>query len=133
MLTLDKSQKAIEAAIKKAEEIGAAVTIAVVDEHGTPMALARMDGAIKVSPRFALAKAYTSGTIGMATKDMAGYAEEGKPYYGLNSILSGELTTIAGGVPVKDGDKLLGAVGVGGSMDVSQDHACAQAGVDAIS
>jgi uncharacterized protein GlcG (DUF336 family) len=132
MLTLDKANKIVEMAIKKAEDLGIAVTVVVVDDHGTPLALARMDGAIKVSPRFALAKAYTSGTIGMATNDMAGYAEEGKPYYGLNSILGGELSTIAGGVPIKDGDKLLGAVGVGGSMDVSQDHDCAQAGVDSL-
>lgn len=121
-----KVKKALEAAEAKAKELGTNVSIAIVDEYGDLVGFSRMEGAMKISPKFAIAKAYTAGTIGMATSDMAKYAEEGKPYQGLDSIFGGELTTIAGGVPVKIGDKLVGGVGVGGSYDVSQDAECAK-------
>lgn len=127
-----KVKKAIEAAEKKAKELGAAVSVAIVDQYGDLIAFSRMEGAIKISPKFAIAKAYTAGTIGLPTADIAKYAGEDKPYYGITSLFGGELTTIAGGLPVKDGDKLIGGIGVGGSYDVSQDVACAEAAISAL-
>jgi uncharacterized protein GlcG (DUF336 family) len=132
LLTLNQAKKAIEAAEKKAEEFGIAVSTAVVDEYGDLMAFSRMDKAIKISPKFAQAKAYTAGTLGMDTKDMAPYAVEGKPYYEINALFGGELTTIAGGVAIKIDGKLTGGIGVGGSTDVNQDAECAKAGLAAI-
>lgn len=129
MLTLSKAKQAIEMAEKKATELGISVSVAVVDEHGTLVAFSRMDGAIKISPKFAQEKAYTSGTLGMKTEDMAPYAVEGKPYYGMTSMFGGQLTTIAGGAPIVVSGKLLGGVGVGGSADTSQDAQCAAAAV----
>ena len=133
MITLSKAQEALKAAQEKAKELGIAVSIAIVDEHGFLLAFARMDSAITISPKFAYAKAYTAGMLGMPTGDMAGYAIEGKPYQGLDSIFGGELTTIAGGMPVMIDGKLVGGVGVGGSTDVSQDAACAAQAVKVLS
>lgn len=131
-MNLENAQKAVDAALKKAQELGVAISVAVVDEHGTLVALGRMDQAIKVSPKFAITKAYTAGTIGLGTGDMEAYAVPGKPYYGIESLFAGELTTIAGGLPLKKGDKLVGGIGVGGSTDTNQDVECAKAGVEAI-
>ena len=122
-----KVRKAIEAAERKAKDLGISVSIAIVDEYGDLVGFHRMEGSIKISPKFAIAKAYTAGTIGLPTESIAQYAGEGQPYYGVTSLFGGELTTIAGGLPVKQGNKLVGGIGVGGSYDVSQDVQCAKA------
>ena len=125
-MNLSKAKKALEASEEKARQLNIAVTTVVVDEHGSIVAVSRMDGAIPISPRFAYAKAFTSASIGVPSEGLADYAKEGKPYFGINTLFGGELTAIAGGVPVKSGGKLVGGVGVGGSTDVSQDAQCAQ-------
>ena len=126
MLNLNKAKKALEASEEKARQLNIAVTTVVVDGHGSIIAASRMDGAIPISPRFAYAKAFTSASIGVPSEGLGDYAKEGKPYFGINTLFGGELTAIAGGVPVKSGGKLIGGVGVGGSADVSQDAQCAQ-------
>lgn len=127
-----KAKNAVDAALKKASDLGISVSVGVVDQYGDLVAFGRMKGAIKISPKFAIAKAYTSGTLGMATEDIGKYSGEGKPYYGVESLFGGELTTIAGGLPIMDQDKLAGGIGVGGSQDVNQDVECAKAGLEAI-
>ncbi|MCL5970222.1 MAG: heme-binding protein [Patescibacteria group bacterium] len=129
LITLDKAKKALEASEKKAKELGVAVSTVIVDVNGSIIASSRIDGAIPISPKFAYSKAFTSASLGMPSGGIAEYATEGKPYFGVNTVFGGELTPIAGGVPVKIANKLVGGVGVGGSMDVSQDQACAQEAV----
>lgn len=131
MLSLEKARNAVAASEAEAKKLSIAVTTAVVDGSGNILLVSRMDGALTVSPKFALAKAYSSGTLGMPTGDMAGFTLPGKPYYGL-SDLDKKFTTMAGGLPIKMGNQLVGGIGVGGSYDTSQDVACAQAGLKAL-
>lgn len=133
MITLEKAEKATQAALEKAKELGISVTVAIVDEHGTMITVTRMDEALQISPQFALTKAYTSANLGFPTSALAQYAVEKKPYFGINTLHGGEFTTIAGGLPVMKENKRIGGVGVGGSADVTQDEQCAQAAVAVLS
>lgn len=132
MITLDKAKRALEASESKAKELGIAVSTVIVDSHGTIIALSRMDNAITISPKFAISKAYTAANLGFATGDLSKYASEGKPYFGINTLFGGELDLLAGGVPVKIHDKIVGGVGVGGSQDTNQDVECAQVAVSVL-
>jgi uncharacterized protein GlcG (DUF336 family) len=125
-ITLAKAQEALKASEAKAKDLGVAVSTAIVDDHGDLIALTRMDNALKISPKFAHAKAFTSAVLEMPSGDVANYAGEGKPYVGVNVAFAGELVVIAGGFPIKQGNQVIGAIGVGGSHDVNNDVLCAQ-------
>ncbi len=129
MITLEKAKNALEASENKARELGVAVTTVIVDEHGSIIAVSRMDGAIPISPRFAYAKAFTAANLGMPSEGLGAYACEGKPYFGINTLFGGELTPVAGGFPIKAENGIIGGVGAGGSTDTNQDSLCAQEAV----
>ncbi len=132
MLTLEQAKQALVAAETKAKDLGVQVATVVVDEHGSLIAASRMDGAFFISPKFALTKAFTAANLKTATEGLLAYAAENKPYYGLNTLFAGELTEIAGGLPVIKDGQVVGAIGVGGATDTSLDAACAKAAVAAL-
>jgi uncharacterized protein GlcG (DUF336 family) len=127
MIILEEAKKALEASEKKAKELDIAVSTVIVDEHGTLIAMSRMDGALYISPKFAEAKARTAALLRMPSGRIAPFAGEEKPFFGVNTLFSGELTPMAGGIPILRDSMVVGAVGVGGSTDVNQDVACAEA------
>jgi len=130
LISLENAQRSVDIAMKKAKELKITVSVAVVDDHGIVITTSKMDGAFYISSKYALAKAYTAANLMMPSGDIAPYAVEGKPYFGTTSAFGGELMVIAGGFPVKQSGKVIGAVGVGGSADVNQDVECAKAAVE---
>jgi Haem-degrading len=70
-VTLEQARTVIEAAERKASEIGVAMNIAVVDAGNNLTAFARMDGAWLGSIDIAQNKAYTARAFDMATQELA--------------------------------------------------------------
>jgi uncharacterized protein GlcG (DUF336 family) len=130
MVSLADARRVIAAAEKKAAEIGQPMNIAVADEGGNVVSHVRMDGAWLGSIDISQKKAYTSRAFDIATKDLAGHSQPGQQFYGIHASNNGKIMIFAGGIPLKKGGKVVGAIGVsGGSGD--QDHAVAEAGAAA--
>jgi uncharacterized protein GlcG (DUF336 family) len=129
-VTLSTAQAVVEAAVKKAEEIGVPMDIAVVDEGNNLTAFARMDGAWLGSIDIAQNKAYTARSFDMATRDLAPLAQPNQPLYGIEASNQGRLIVFAGGIPLEADGKVVGAIGVSGGS-VEQDHEVAEAGAAA--
>jgi uncharacterized protein GlcG (DUF336 family) len=129
-VTLDAAQKVVDGARAKADEIGVPMNIAVVDDGNNLTAFARMDGAWLGSIDISQNKAYTARSFDMSTKDLAPLAQPNQPLYGIEASNQGQLIVFAGGIPLMDGDRVVGAVGVSGGS-VEEDHEVAEAGVAA--
>ena len=129
-VTLSAAQAVIEGAVKKAEEIGVPMDIAVVDDGNNLTAFARMDGAWLGSIDIAQNKAYTARSFNMTTKDLAPLAQPNQPLYGIEASNQGRLIVFAGGIPLESDGTVVGAIGVSGGS-VEQDHEVAEAGAAA--
>ncbi|OJT99487.1 MAG: glcg protein [Rhizobium sp. 63-7] len=125
-LTHPGALKALTAAVTFAEEMGVPQCIFIVDGSGETIASIRMDGAKYLSMRTALSKARTAASINAPTGTMA---FEFGTSAGIAS--QGGVTPLPGGLPIRFGGKLAGAIGVGSGTG-EQDFAVARAGLAAI-
>jgi uncharacterized protein GlcG (DUF336 family) len=131
MITLKDAKRIIEAAEVKATQMGQPMNIAVADAGGNLIAHVRMDGAWIGSIDISIKKAYTSRAFDIATKDLATHSQSGNQFFGIHASNDGKIMIFAGGIPLKQDGKVVGAIGVsGGSGD--QDHAVAEAGAAAL-
>ena len=130
MVTLADARRVIAAAEKKAAEIGQPMNIAVADEGGNLVAHVRMDGAWMGSVDISIKKAWTSRAFDIATKDLAAHSQSGDQFFGIHASNGGRVMVFAGGITLKKGKKVVGAIGVSGGSG-AQDHAVAEAGAKA--
>jgi len=129
-ISLDVALLVIASARREADQIGVGMSIAVVDEGGNLKAFARMDNAELAGVELAKDKAYTSLANSAATDELAALAAPGGPLFGLHALVGGRYVIFGGGIPLRRGGRIVGAIGVSGGA-VEQDVACASAGVAA--
>jgi uncharacterized protein GlcG (DUF336 family) len=131
-LTLEQTQTLIAAAHAKAAEDGLRVTVAVVDEGGLLKALARMDGAPPLSAQIAEAKAVGAALWHRDGDQLAGVQESRAEFFAsVSSMVRVPIVPADGSVVIRDGDTVLGAVGVSGAKP-EEDRACGEAGIAAV-
>ena len=128
-VTADMAQKMIDAATAKAQELGVAMVIAVVDEGGHLKAFRRMDNAMLLSVEGAQRKAYTA-LMGMPPQAFGDMIKDSPVMVAAIQSLP-RVVLIGGGLPILIDNAIVGAIGASGGM-VDQDIACAQAGIDVI-
>lgn len=130
MITLADARRIITAAEQKAQEIGQPMNIAVVDQGGNLVAHVRMDNAWIGSVDISINKAWTARAFDISTKELAELSQSGDEFFGIHASNRGRVMIFAGGVPLKRGNQVVGAVGVSGGMG-KQDQAVAEAGAAA--
>ncbi|WP_395449660.1 heme-binding protein [Aminobacter sp. UC22_36] len=106
------------------------VTAAVVDRAGVLRALVRADNAGTHTVSAAQDKAFTSASSRTPTSKMAENVQKNPGAAGLVDI-DGFLV-LAGGMPIKAGDAVIGAIGVGGAPGGNFDEACAVAALEKV-
>ncbi len=104
------------------------VTAAVVDRAGQLRALHRADNAGPHTIDSAQAKAYTSASARNNTLAMMEGAQKNPA--AANLVYIPGFLMLGGGVPVKVGNDVIGAIGVGGAPGGHLDEQCAVAAID---
>jgi uncharacterized protein GlcG (DUF336 family) len=130
-ITATTAHKMIEAAARKADEIGHPMVIAVVDESGVLKALLRMDGAPLLSVQIAQDKAYTAAGFGLPTDQWHEFIKNDPPLAAGATSGIARLVVFGGGYPIKVADRIVGGIGVSGGH-YSQDMDVARAGLAVI-
>ncbi len=129
-VTLESALIMIEAARQHATKIGVMMNIAVVDAGAHLVAFARMDGAWLGSIDIAQDKAFTARAFDISTKELAKMAQPNEPLFGITASNENRVVIFAGGIPLKVGGTVVGAIGCSGGKP-DQDHEVAAAGLAA--
>lgn len=119
--------EAVAAAVEACSGRGHRVSAAVVDRSGVLKALLRADGAGPHTVASARAKAYTAVTMRASTAQIL---ENVRTNPGASRLTDIEgFLVVAGGLPIRVGDEVVGAIGVGGAPGGHLDEQCAEAGI----
>ena len=130
-VTAELARAMIDAAERKAAEMGHPFVIAVVDDSGVLKAFSRMDGAALLSVQIAQDKAYTAAGFGLATDAWHDFVKDDPPLALGAAPGIDRLVVFGGGYPVKVGGAVIGGIGVSGGH-YSQDMEVAKAGLAAV-
>jgi glc operon protein GlcG len=127
-LSLEQARTCIGRGLARARELGFLVAIAVVDDAGHLVACDRMDGALWVTPEIARAKANATAGFRASTLDLEERFTK-RMLFADNVATLGDYAFVfgRGGVPIVEGGRVVGAVGVSGAVPADNDHAIADA------
>ena len=126
MLTLEDCKKISTAAEAEARRNNWNVCIAILDDGGHLLHLARMDGATPANARIALAKGRTAAETRRSTANWQERVAKRIELLGMP-----EVTPVQGGVPIVIDGTCVGAVGVSG-VQSHEDEQIATAGIKAL-
>ena len=131
-MTLKLALTGMEAAHVKAEELGAPITVTVVDEAGGLVLTARADEANIFTPQTSRGKAMAAVVFRRPSKDLVDLLRTQPAYWNaLPSLVPGEVLPSTGAVPIELDGRVIGAIGCGGGT-ADEDHECALTGKEAI-
>jgi uncharacterized protein GlcG (DUF336 family) len=128
-LSLDQAARIVDAALVWGREMGLApLAVAVLDSGGHLKAFKREDDAGIIRPQIAIGKAWGALGMGMGTRALASKSPEFLA--ALGAMSGGKVVPSPGGVLIRQGERVVGAVGITGDTG-DNDEACAVAGIEA--
>ena len=102
----------------------------VLDRHGNPLVMQRINNAPMPSTEIARGKAYTAVSFGFGTHLWQERLAT-KPHLLAGLNVQEGVVMFGGGLPIKHEGVIVGAIGVSGASE-AQDQECAEAGIAAI-
>ena len=127
-LSLAMAQTVANAALAQCQSMGYKVSVVVIDREGLQLVMLRGDGAGLHTPEGADRKAYTARAYSAPSASFAKRATTETNY--APAIQYSRMLALSGGLPIKVGSEVIGAVGVSGSP--GKDEFCSQAGIDKV-
>ena len=129
-ISLELANQIAAASVAACDVNGYAVAVSVVDRAGSLRAMQRADNAGPHTLASSLQKAYTSASAKNTSLAMMEGAQKNPAAANLGQIPG--FLLLGGGVPIKVGNEVIGAVGVGGAPGGQLDEACAVAALDKV-
>ena len=116
----------IQGTIEQCTKDGYKVSVTIVDKAGNVAAQIRGDGTNPHTMEFGRLKAYTARTRGQTSLEFMKLVADPANAY-LKQIPN--TVAVGGGVPIKAGNEVIGAIGVSGAPGGEKDEVCANAGI----
>jgi uncharacterized protein GlcG (DUF336 family) len=132
MLTLSKSQRIVDAVVRRAQHLGINVSVAVCDTSGRLIVLNQMDGSVGwQEDRCSMGRAVAAAITGLPSDRL--FEKFGKGGLRLSSY-NNVVAPVGqrGGLPVVEVNIVRGGCGVSGAPTPEQDEECARAGITAL-
>jgi uncharacterized protein GlcG (DUF336 family) len=126
---IDLALAAATATLAQARKRGYHIAVAVADRAGHLVVMLRSDGGGPHLIDSARRKAYTAASSNMRTSAMEIAVDQRTGVPDHNLIFLDNMLMVGGGVPIRAGDELVGAIGVAGSPGSVHDEECADAGL----
>jgi uncharacterized protein GlcG (DUF336 family) len=127
VMSLDMAQAIAQGALASCRTDGFHVSISVIDGSGVLKAFMRDDGAGLGSVEVSRRKAYTALIFRRTSAETAKVWASMSPV----PIIEGTVA-LSGGVPIKAGIDVIGAIGISGAPDGDKEMACANAGISRV-
>jgi uncharacterized protein GlcG (DUF336 family) len=127
-ISLPMAQAIANAALAQCQSMGFKVSVTVLDRGGLALVMLRDEGAGLHTPEGSDRKAYTARTFARPSAEFAKRMIDDPASVGSRSYT--RVLALGGGLPIKIGNDVIGAVGVSGSP--GKDDVCSQAGIDKV-
>ena len=134
VISLAQATSIMDSALAKGREMNLdPLTVVVLDGGGHVVASKREDGSGILRYEIAFAKAYGALGFGFGSRGLATRAGKAPHFIAaVASVAEGRMVPAPGGVLIRDGGAVIGAVGISGDVSDS-DEACAVHGIEAAS
>jgi uncharacterized protein GlcG (DUF336 family) len=120
------SMAIMQGALEQCTQDGYKVSVVIVDKGGNVAASVRGDGTGPHTMEFARMKAYTARTRNQTSLQTMKLLEDPANAF-IRQIPN--VVGVGGGVPIRVGNEVIGAVGVSGAPGGEKDEVCANAGI----
>ncbi|MEN8503568.1 MULTISPECIES: GlcG/HbpS family heme-binding protein [Paraburkholderia] len=130
-ITHEAAMSALAAGVEKAKELSQRSSLSIVDKGGNLLAFVRVEDGAFGTIEVATNKAFTAAAFRFPSDHWMDLVQPGAGLYGLERSGTRPYVVFGGGMPVFDGDSIIGGVGVSGGP-TEADEAIAQSMVDAI-